>query len=136
MSFTTSFIKSDQIGALASTLCMIHCIATPFLFVTQLCAFEDPCCEASPTWWQSLDYVFLVVSFFAIFQATRTTTKEWIKPAMWVSWALLLTVISNEKTQWFTLFEEAIYIPALMLVALHLYNLKYCQCKDDGCCAN
>jgi len=28
------------------------------------------------------------------------------------------------------------YISAFSLSALHIYNLKYCQCKDENCCTN
>jgi len=31
--------------------------------------------------------------------------------------------------------ELVVYIPAIALVGLHLYNRKYCKCEDDTCCA-
>ena len=37
-------------------LCLVHCIATPFIFITQACTAS--CCAESPIWWQSIDYVF------------------------------------------------------------------------------
>lgn len=132
MNLTT--FKTDKIGIIASTLCMIHCIATPFLFIAKSCSAS--CCESSPNWWSSLDFLFLLVSFFAIYQASKNPSKIWLKYAMWTSWGLLLTVLLNEKIHLVPLFEYAIYFPALMLVVLHIYNLKYCQCKTDNCCAN
>jgi hypothetical protein len=126
--------KTDKVGIIASTLCMIHCIATPFLFLAKSCSAS--CCEASPKWWSSLDFLFLLISFFAIYQSSKNSTKNWIKYAMWTSWALLLAALLNEKIHPFTLFEYAIYFPALMLVVLHIYNLKYCQCKPNNGCAN
>ena len=47
-------IKADTVGAAASFLCMIHCVATPFLFVAQACA--STCCSAAPTWWRAIDF--------------------------------------------------------------------------------
>ena len=128
-----SVFQADFVGAAASALCLVHCIATPFLFIAMTCT--DTCCESSPVWWQWLDYFFLIISFFAVYRAAKTTTKPWMKYTMWISWVLLFLTILNEKLQWISLFESAFYFPAMALVALHLYNLKYCQCKEDHCCA-
>ena len=70
--------KPDILGALASSLCLIHCIATPFIFIAQ--SSVAICChEETPFWWKSIDYVFLVISFFAIFWSVKTTTNDFIK---------------------------------------------------------
>jgi len=128
--------KSDYIGAIASTLCLIHCIATPLIFIVQSCSVT--CCSASttPTWWRFIDYFFLMISFFAIYRSTKTTTSKWIKPALWFSWGLLFLVIVNEKIVWYPLNEKFIYVPALALIALHIYNKKYCQYTTTKCCTN
>lgn len=126
--------KPDSIGAMASTLCLIHCIATPFIFIAQSCSMT--CCSGVPTWWTFIDYFFLVISFFAIYRSTQTTSKNWIKPSLWISWFLLFIVIVNEKMAWFSLHEDFIYVPAIVLISLHLYNKKYCQCNLNKCCTN
>ena len=69
-----SKIKFDTIGAFASGLCMLHCIATPFFFIASACS--SSCCSAAPSWWQWIDYGFLGISFFSIYQATKSTTKS------------------------------------------------------------
>lgn len=125
-------INTDLIGAFASSLCMIHCIATPFLFIAQTCSAT--CCDAAPTWWRWLDYVFLAVSFIAVWQTSKTSSKNWVKYALWLSWTLLLSTILIEKLALLHLPEGTIYLPALALVGLHFYNLKYCQCAEDKCC--
>ncbi len=129
---TLTTFKTDKIGIIASTLCMIHCIATPFLFLAKTCSTS--CCETSPNWWSSLDFLFLLISFFAIYQSSKNSSKLWMKYALWTSWAVLLIVLLNEKTHLFSLSDYAIYLPALALVVLHIYNLKFCQCKTDLCC--
>ena len=126
--------KTDLIGAIASTLCLTHCIATPFIFIAQSCSIV--CCDSTPVWWGALDYFFLVVSFFAVYRSTQTTSSNLIKPFLWLSWSVLFIIIMNEKTTWFSLSEQAIYFPALALIALHLYNKKYCQCNNNKCCTN
>lgn len=126
--------KPDTFGSLASALCLAHCIATPFLFISQTCAIT--CCEDTPIWWKFIDYIFLIISFFAVYWTTLTTTISWIKSVLWASWLGLTLIIINEKFEWFTLPESIIYIPAFTLILAHLYNKKYCGCRKDSCCTN
>ncbi|PQJ78242.1 MerC domain-containing protein [Polaribacter porphyrae] len=126
--------KSDFFGVAASSLCLIHCIVTPFLFIAQ--AHVTCCAAEAPDLWKSLDYAFLAISFVAIYWSTKNTAKEWIKFALWISWGLLFFTIFNEKTQWFAIPEYFIYLPSLGLVFFHIYNLKFCKCKEDKCCSN
>jgi len=126
--------KPDTLGTLASSLCLVHCLATPFIFISQ--SSMAICCEATPTWWSFIDYFFLAISFFAIYWSTQTTSINWIKPLLWLSWVALGIVILNEKFSWFPLAEIAIYGPALALILLHLYNKKYCKCSTDTCCTH
>ena len=130
----TTTLKTDKIGIIASAVCMLHCFATPFLFLAKSCTAT--CCATSPDWWKAIDFVFLLVSFFAIYQSGKTTSKAWVKYSMWISWGLLMVVILIEHMNIVPLFESAIYLPAITLVLLHFYNYKYCSCKADGCCIN
>ncbi|NBC81857.1 MAG: MerC family mercury resistance protein [Bacteroidetes bacterium] len=116
----------------SSTLCLIHCIITPFVFVVQACAVS--CCESAPVWWGFIDFFFLAISFFAVFFATKSSSKNWIKVALYVAFIALFIVIVNEYAgivEWPRYF---IYAPAVPLVFLHLYNKKYCKCTNRSCC--
>lgn len=124
--------KSDLFGAAASGLCFIHCLATPFLFVAQTCSAT--CCGSAPIWWKAIDYLFLGVSFWAIYWSVQTTTKPWLKYGLWGMWLALLFVVVNEAFEWIYVPEQLIYLPAIGLIVLHLYNKKYCACKDKECC--
>lgn len=126
--------NADSIGAAASFLCLVHCVVTPFIFVAQVCTAS--CCETAPDWWKWVDYFFLVVSFFAVYRSAATTSRYWMKLALWISWEALFLMILNEHFGWATLPSWAIYIPALALVFLHLYNWKYCRCEEDTCCTD
>lgn len=127
--------KPDNIGALASTLCMIHCFATPFIFITQ--AHAATCCSsATPNWWKWIDYLFLTIAFFAVYRSAKTTSSNWMKKGLWISWTALFLVIINEKIGFIHLPEFITYIVASSLVILHLYNRRYCQCKTEDCCIN
>ena len=122
--------KSDNIGVLASTLCMLHCFATPLLFIAQTSSASS---DTMPIWWKWIDYFFLTISFFAIYRSTQITSKNFMKSALWINWIILLLVILNEKAGLVHLPEVFTYAVASSLVILHLYNQKYCQCKNDKC---
>ncbi len=126
--------KSDLIGVFSSTLCLAHCLATPLLFMAQAGIMESA--EAHPKWWGFLDMVFLGVSFIAIWWSVKTTTKKWMKNALWMCWTVLTLVILNEKMSLVPLAEQAIYVPSAALIFLHLYNRKYCNCGETVCCAD
>ncbi len=129
----TTIIKSDIVGAVASGLCLIHCIATPFLFIAQSCAVSG-CCESSPVWWSSIDYLFIGITFFAVYQSGRHTSKPWVKYALFAIWGILTLLILNEKLAYFGISELWKYSTAFGLIGLHIYNLKFCQCSEEACC--
>ncbi|WP_024480992.1 MerC domain-containing protein [Cellulophaga baltica] len=126
--------KSDILGTLASTLCLLHCVATPFLFLAQ--AGSAAFTHSPPTWWKFMDYFFLALSFIAIQWTAKTTTIKWLVPMFWLSWLALAAILLNEKLELIALPEAVIYIPAIALAMLHLYNRKYCKCNADKCCVN
>ncbi len=125
-------IEFDAVGAFASGLCMAHCIATPFFFIASACSAS--CCDTTHLWWQWLDYFFLFISFFAIIQTSKSTKSEWIIYGLLTSWVALCFFIINIKFGWVQLAENIKFIPAFMLVSLHLYNMRYCQCDKNECC--
>ena len=127
-------LKADTLGAFASGLCMIHCLATPFLFVASACT--KSCCSAAPAWWKWIDFVFLFISLFAVYRSTLTTTKSWIKTALWLAWGALFCFVLLEQSHEVILSEGFKYTSAFVLIGLHLYNLKFCQCKAGECCTN
>lgn len=131
---THQFEKSDIIGSISSLLCLVHCIATPFIII----ALSDTINQVNgfPIWLKSMDYIFLTLSFFAVYSSVKKSTTYWVKLGLIVSWTLLLLVIMNEKFAVLELAEETIYLPSLALVFFHIYNLKYCTCKETECCAS
>ncbi len=118
--------KSDLLGALASGLCLIHCVATPFLFAAHAGLHAHH--AESPMWWGLIDSVMLIVSLVAVLWAFRNSSIAWVKIALSVSWLFLAAIILNEKLEAVHLAEAWIYVPALSLIILHLYNRRYCQC--------
>lgn len=131
---TSIIYKPDSIGSIASILCLIHCIATPFIFITQVCTMS--CCAGAPVWWQSIDYIFVAISFFAIFKSTQTSSNKLIKIALWTTWFIFFFSIINKTVLLFNINSNVTYIAGLILALLHIYNLRYCQCEDETCCIN
>lgn len=126
-------MKSDVIGALASGLCAIHCLATPFIFVIQSCATTG-CCESGPAWWSAIDYIFIVITLFAVIHSSKHSSKPWMKYALYGTWVILTLLVVNEKFSVVPLAAWCKYAAAISMISLHLYNLKYCQCAEDSCC--
>ena len=132
MKMNISIGKPDSIGALASTLCLIHCMITPFIFIAKTCT--DACCDSSPAWWFFIDYMFLIISCWAVYQSTQNTSKKFMKPLLWISWSIFFISIVNERLNLFLAPQILMNCAAITLVVLHLYNLNYCQCQTDKCC--
>ena len=128
-----SLNRSDTLGAVASTMCMAHCLITPIVFMASSGTVKQANLSV-PGWWINLDFLFLLISFLAIYRSTQTTSKAFMKPALWGNWFFLLLLIINEKMNLLHLPDFITYIAATTLASLHLYNLKYCQCKDENCC--
>ena len=127
----TTAKKSDYFGILASGLCLIHCFATPFIFIVKSCSAA--CCAETPIWWKTIDYLFLIISLIAVTQALKGPTKKIIKVGFIISWISLLTLILNESLIMFSIFKSAVFIPAFFLILLHFYNIKTCKCEKSCC---
>ena len=125
-----STIHPDNIGATFSTLCVIHCFATPILFVTQSYML------VVPGWWQALNYVFLLLSFFAVYKTSQNSSNQIVKILLYIFWGILATLLISEEFELFHLPEFIRYSTGLTLAGLHIYNKKYCQCDDEECCVN
>jgi len=121
--------KSDVLGAFASGLCLIYCLATPLLFVAQAGSHH----AEGPAWWGLIDITLLLVSLAAVVWAAKNTSKNWMKWALSASWLALAFIIVNEKAEAFHLAEAWIYVPTVSLIFLHVYNTRYCYCEDDEC---
>ncbi|MBT7574408.1 MAG: MerC domain-containing protein [Flavobacteriaceae bacterium] len=129
-----SLRKPETIGAIVSTLCVVHCLLTPLLFVAQ--SYTATHSHEAPFWWKNLDYLFILISIIAVYESTKKSTNKLIKAGLWISWIMLFLLILNEKLVWIELDEIITYSVALTLSMLHIYNLNYCQCETENCCNN
>lgn len=118
----------DNLGATFSSLCALHCYVTPLIFITQSHI------SIVPGWWQSLNYLFLSLSFFAIYRSVQNSSNFFVKILLFTFWGLLAFLLITEEFEIFHLPEFLTYAAGITLAFLHIYNKKYCQCNDEGCC--
>ena len=124
--------NSDYIGAISGVLCIIHCIITPLLFLIN----AELATKQTLFTLQFIGYVFLIISFFAVYRSALNTTNNIVKVLFFLFWGSLLFLILNESFGVFHVAETFTFISAFSLSALHIYNLNYCQCADENCCVN
>ncbi len=118
---------SDWLGASASGLCAIHCTLTPILFAAKP-AIASTMGEHGHAhgMWAALDYIFLVLSFVAVWYSARNTTHTTFKWVLWVALAVFTFGLLSEPLElsfgkWF------MYAGSIALVITHIQNYRYCQ---------
>ena len=124
--------NSDNLGILSSSLCLIHCFITPFIYMSFTSLFSQN--DFLYSSWKGINIIFIVFSLIAVNRSTKKTTSKIIKPIFWFSWCFLFFVLFNEEVKFIELPELVSYLSALNLAGIHVYNLKFCGCKDENCC--
>jgi len=122
--------NSDTIGVFTSLVCSIHCFATPILFVAQSGLLSS---NIQPVWWESINYIFIALSFIAVYYSAKNTSENIMKPILWLCWLFFVSVILNEMIELTKIPELFSYVSAFSLAFVHVCNLKYCQCQEECC---
>ena len=125
-------INSDKIGIISSIFCLFHCAITPILFISQPTILNNYS-DSPEIWWRLASLLFIPFSLYAVYRSNRNTTNRYLGFFMWLSCFILLATIINEAFEIFSLEEYLSYGASITLGFLHVYNLKYCTCKDDCC---
>ena len=86
--------------------------------------------------WNSLNYIFIIVSFTAVYKSVLNSSNSIIKSILFTSWFTLTILILNEQFEILHLQEVYTYLSASILCVTHFYNLKNCRCDNDDCCSN
>ena len=122
----SSIQNNDIYGIIVCALCVLHCIATPLIFFSVAASNDNNI--SPPFLWKNLDYLFLAISLFVVYNSAKNTTKPIMKYILGISWLVLFLVISNEKIDVFHISELVTYIASINLAVIHLYNYRYCRC--------
>lgn len=123
---------SDKVGAASNILCMLHCFATPFIFLSQTQTAHIG--HDVPFAWQIINYFFITISGIALYYSAKNSTSNIVKVFMVLFWLILSFLIITEGLELLHLPEILTYISASSLSLLHIYNLKYCTCSEEECC--
>lgn len=106
---------SNYVGIVSATLCVVHCILTPFLVVL-VSKYE---------WWGNLTFVFLTIGLGAVIAATRDKPPAHILILIWGGYFLLTLFVILEG--YWSLAEPLSYVASLILVMGHILNIRYCK---------
>lgn len=110
----------DYLGITGSTLCLIHCIATPIILMTGI--FRNEHLKVS---FLSLDYVFILLNVFAVYHATRHHADTRFK---WAFWSLLILFSGSLLLEDFSeVFKYLGYLSSFGLVVTHVLNIRICR---------
>ena len=128
---TILYKKTNELGIFSSILCMIHCMATPFLLVA--IPSSSIIYQRGQLWWSWLDVLFLIISLIAVFVAVQQSKQKWVQISMIVSWFLLSFFVINERLEGIEFSFDMVYFPAFALTVFHVINIRHCRC-EEGCC--
>lgn len=119
-----SLKNPDLLGVVASSLCLIHCVLTPFLFLSSVLIVISPDGNEGeiPLIWNAVEIVFLILSFWSVRQATRQNSHPWIGFGLYMSWLILATTVLFEWIDVHFLGDSLKYVAVVVLIILHLYN--------------
>lgn len=110
--------RADAIGIGISSLCLLHCIATPVLIALGAAFFTQP----------AVTYLFLATSFTAVFKATEYSTNTKITLLLWISfWGFMFSILFEEE---YFLLHYTTYFFSVLVILGHILNIKHCKsCK-------
>lgn len=115
MNKTYKINKADLIGILSSSICLVHCIATPLLITFGAGFISNPIFK----------YLFLIISFVSIFKATVNLTNKKIALLLWISfWGFLFSALFQEEYHW---LHYTGYFFSVIIIIGHILNINYCR---------
>ena len=108
----------DKAGIASALLCTIHCLVVPVLFILKSYWTGHSTLQL-PWWYEKIDYLFLVISFIAVYHSAGHTPLKAFKISLWFFWlALAIALMAHESLHWLA------YIASTGLIATHFVNLR------------
>lgn len=114
---------ADRLGIMSAVICTVHCLVVPLLFLLKYwwtnAMGKTLWGGGLPSWWESFDYLFLVVGFIAVYHASSHAAGKGIRLSLWFFWACLaVAVIFEDTLHWMA------YIASAGLIVTHFINIK------------
>lgn len=125
----TAHYKSgaDKLGIASAVICTIHCLVVPLLFIGKywlgdtlhintMSAGEQ---SILPSWWEAIDYVFLLISFVAVYHAAAHAATRPIRVSLWIWWGVLAAAIVFGHR-----LHALAYLASAGLISTHIVNIR------------
>lgn len=111
----------DGLGILTSSICFIHCLASPTLVFLGMAGQE----------WPWLKYVFVIMAFLSIWFSMRKQTPIYIIIIFWVLfWCFLFSVFYEDQSP---ILEYTGMASSVGIIICHMLNLRSCRhCADPN----
>lgn len=118
MSTSSHEPKTDIVGIISSTLCLIHCIAGPLLVLLGVSVqFHEG------EHWHIWELIFMAVSAWAVWRVTRLHSPQFVKLGLWISLGVLgVSLLLGHD---FGFFEYLGWMAAGGLVVFHILNIRH-----------
>lgn len=119
----------DKIGIIGSVLCLIHCLVAPLVVISGT-ALAGHWHGGEGIW--RLDFIFLIISGFAVYYTTRQMVAPNIKRFLWLSFFIFsASILLESKSE---IFHWLSYIGSIMLIGGHFWNIYSCRtCNSTTC---
>ncbi len=121
----------DYLGIAGSGMCLIHCLAMPTLFFIQN-LFARELFKGLDLENIYLDYLFVLVCFFAVYSVTKRSNSQKVNTSFWLFFGLFSISVLFEEN--FEYLEYLGYIASLGLIITHIVNInhiKKCQIENS-----
>ncbi len=116
----TKRAKSDIVGIIASSVCIIHCMLTPLIAIIFSEVIKDK--------YELLNYLFLLISLVSVVLSVKSSKHPFIKGLLIYFWIQLSVSLFFEDKN--IIFSILMYFSAIGLIGIHVLNIKYCsRCK-------
>jgi hypothetical protein len=127
---------ADYLGITSAFVCLLHCLATPVLLWAGTYAHAHPvhvhvhetaAAGTHEAWWHVFlhhgwDFLFLGLGLIAVWQAAKHASGP-IRGLLWAAFVFLAGAILLEH--YADLFRYLAYGASVLLIGLHLYNLRH-----------
>jgi hypothetical protein len=114
----------DYLGIAGSGLCLIHCLAIPFLFYVQN-AFAQKLLESLNLENIYFEYSFVLLCFIAVFSTTKHNDSWKINTSFWLFFTLFaISVLFEDDFKYLDLLG---YGASIGLIITHIININYCK---------
>lgn len=114
---------SDFLGTASSVICLTHCILMPILFSGQALLTTSQ--------HETLDYIFIGISFLSVYYSTKNTSSARIQAALWSFFGCFLFGIIFSYDYYFMIYLA--HLGSFGLAFTHILNIRYCiKCKNEN----